>query len=296
MPFASEPVCCAPTGDRCGEGVLWRPEERAVYWTDINRFLIHRYDPADGSVRSWFFTEPVTTVLATDHEETLAVVLGSRVILWQPSSDARCDQGFRVPGWPKERLNDAAVDPRGSLWVGSMQNNVHPDGSEASIGALYRVHPDGGAVALQQRIGISNTLVWSADRKSFYFGDTLENAIWRYDFDDTTGSIGQPNPFFSEFIRGLPDGSAIDEEGFVWNCRWDGSCIVRVDPGGHVDRVIEMPTRNVTNCTFGSEDMNILYVTTAASPADAGDRLAGSLFAIETQTRGVPDGRFRIAV
>jgi sugar lactone lactonase YvrE len=62
-----------------------------------------------------------------------------------------------------------------------------------------------------------------------------------------------------------------------------------------VDRVIEIPTRNVTNCTFGGEDMNILYVTTAASPADAGDRLAGSLFAITTQVRGVPDGRFRIA-
>ena len=89
-------------------------------------------------------------------------------------------------------------------------------------------------------------------------------------------------------------GSAIDAEGYLWNCRWDGGCIVRVAPGGQVERVIDMPTRNITNCTFGGKDLNILYVTTAAS-ADAGDRLAGSLFAIPTQIRGVPDGRFRIA-
>ena len=55
-----------------------------------------------------------------------------------------------------------------------------------------------------------------------------------------------------------------------------------------------MPTRNITNSTFGGEHLNILYITTAASPGDTGDRLAGSLFAVETDARGVPDNRFRI--
>jgi sugar lactone lactonase YvrE len=56
-----------------------------------------------------------------------------------------------------------------------------------------------------------------------------------------------------------------------------------------------MPTRNITNCTFGGEHLNILYITTAASPADRGDRFAGSLFAIETSVCGVPENRFRVA-
>jgi sugar lactone lactonase YvrE len=298
MDLFGEPICCAPTGDRCGEGVVWHPEEQAVYWTDINRFLIHRFDPANGAVKSWLFDEPVTAVLLTDREGTFAVLLGSRVIFWQPGSDARRDQGFRLGDWPKSRMNDAAVDPRGSIWGGSMQNNVNPDGSEAPIdartGALYRIDPDGGTRAFQDHIGISNTLLWSPDRKIFYFGDTLDNAIRAHDYDQATGAIGEPQEWFAGFTRGLPDGSAIDEEGYVWNCRWGGSCIVRVSPRGQVDRAIEMPTRNITNCTFGGEDMKTLYVTTAASAEDAGDRLAGSLFAIRTSVRGVPDGRFRI--
>jgi len=298
MTFTGDPICCAPTGDRCGEGIVWHDEGQSVYWTDINRFLIHRFDPANESVKSWLFDEPVTAVLLTDRDSTFAVVLGSRIIFWEPSSDSRRDQGFRLPGWPLVRLNDAGVDPRGSLWAGSMQNNVNADGSEGPIdqtsGVLYRIDPNGGVGEFQDHIQISNTFVWSPDKKRFYFGDTLTNTICVYDYDERTGSIGKPNPYFFGFARGLPDGSTIDEEGYVWNCRWDGSCVVRVAPNGQVDRVIEMPTRNITNCTFGGKDLNILYVTTAASLTDVGDRLAGSLFAIQTDVRGVPDGRFRV--
>jgi sugar lactone lactonase YvrE len=279
--------------------VLWHSEEQAVYWTDINRFLIHRFDPDNSSVKSWLFDEPVTAVLLTDRDNTLAVCLGSRIILWEPSSNSRRDHGFRLPNWPAVRLNDAGVDPRGSLWVGSMRNNVNADGSESEAGGadgvLYRIDPDGTVSRCQDQIAISNTLVWSLDKKKFHFGDTLANAIWAYDYDERTGAIGKPNPFFFGFSRGWPDGSTIDEQGYVWNCRWGGACIVRVAPSGQVDSIIEMPTRNITNCTFGGEHLNILYITTAASPGDAGDRLGGSLFAVETDARGVPENRFRIA-
>jgi hypothetical protein len=36
-----EVECIAPVGDRCGEGPVWHASEQALYWTDINRFLIH---------------------------------------------------------------------------------------------------------------------------------------------------------------------------------------------------------------------------------------------------------------
>ena len=87
----SQPVCLVPAGDRCGEGVVWVAAERALYWTDINRFLIHRYDGDTRSVKSWFFAEPVTTLGLTDRPGTLIAALGSKVILWQPANDARAD-------------------------------------------------------------------------------------------------------------------------------------------------------------------------------------------------------------
>jgi sugar lactone lactonase YvrE len=292
------PVCVAPTGDRCGEGAVWHVGRQALYWTDINRFLVHRYTPADQCVRTWFFEEPVTALTLTDTPETLAVILGSCVIPWRPDTDARGEPVFRLEGWPRVRLNDARPDPRGSLWLGSMRNNVNPDGSAGSIdgqdGKLFRLDSDGVVTIWRQEIGIANTVAWSPDHRRFYFADTRANVIWVYDYDPTTRAIAGERPFLQGFKRGLPDGSTVDSEGYLWNCRYYGGCIVRVAPDGIIDRVVEMPTRNITTCTFGGMDLNTLYVTTASLEASAGDRFAGGLYAIQTDIAGQEDHAFQI--
>jgi sugar lactone lactonase YvrE len=293
-----DPVCVAPTGDVCGEGVVWHAAHNAVYWSDINRFLIHRLSLADSSVRSWIFEEPVTALCLTDRDDVLEVVLGSSVILWEPGRDLRHDALFRLDGWPSVRLNEARPDPRGSLWAGSMRNNVHPDGSSGEVGGqdgiLVRIDPNGRATCFREKIGISNTLAWSPDQRHFYFGDTLANVIWVYDYDASTGAISNERPFLEGFGRGYPDGSAVDSEGYLWNCRFFGNCIVRVAPDGKIDRVVEMPVKNITTCTFGGADLQTLFVTTASAEAPRGDRLAGSLFAIRTDVKGQPENRFSL--
>jgi sugar lactone lactonase YvrE len=291
------PVCVAPTGDMCGEGAVWHPEHEAVYWTDINRFLVHRFTPANRCVRTWFFDEPVTALTLTDRAETLAVVLGSRVILWDTIAGVSLDPLFCLDGWPRVRLNDARADPRGALWMGSMRNNVKADGSAGTAGgrdgALFRLNPDGQVKIWRQDVGISNTLAWSPDRQRFYFGDTLANTVWVYDYDPATGTIENERPFLQGFARGLPDGSTVDSEGYLWNCRFFGGCIVRVAPDGTIDRVVEMPVKNIATCTFGGPDCKTLYVTTARIEAPEGDRLAGGLYAIPTDVAGQPENQFR---
>ncbi|MBV8093141.1 MAG: SMP-30/gluconolactonase/LRE family protein [Acetobacteraceae bacterium] len=292
----SGPVCVVPAGDRCGEGVVWAAEEAAVYWTDINRFLIHRYDTGTGSTRSWLFEEPVVALGLTDRSGLILVALGSGLIFWNPRTDARREHGFRLPGWPEVRLNDGRPDPVGNFWVGSMKNNVGPDGEEGEVGpglgSLYRIAADGAVSVCAGEIGICNTLCWSPDHSRFYFADTLANVIWEHDFE--TGRIGQPRTFFAGFDRGFPDGSAIDADGYLWNCRFGGGCVVRLAPDGSVDRVIEMPVLNPTTCTFGGPELRTLFITSASLHARSGDRLAGSLFALETEVSGQPENRYRL--
>jgi len=292
--MTSPPVCIAPTGDVCGEGAVWHAAHAAVYWTDINRFLIHRYTLADQAVRTWTFDEPVTALTLTDCDEVLVVVLGSRVILWEPAGDVRGDAICQLEGWPRLRFNDARADPRGSLWVGSMRNNVNPDGSSGECGGqdgvLLCVAPDRSVATWRRQIGIFNTVAWSQDHRRFYFGDSLANRISVCDYDVQTGAIGPETSFFENFDRGLPDGSTVDAEGYVWNCRYSGGCIVRVAPDGKIDRVIEMPVQNLTTCTFGGPGLRTLFVTTAAGTVYS--RFAGGLFAMECDVRGQPENRF----
>jgi sugar lactone lactonase YvrE len=293
-----EPKCIAATGDVCGEGVLWERESQCVYWTDINRFLVHRYALRDGSVKTWFFPEPVTCVMQTSRHGTLALSLGSGIALWKPESDAPPTTLFALPGWPSVRCNDAAVDRGGALWVGSMRNNVREDGDAmpggGRDGVLYRVNGAGQATLFRDQVGIANTLVWSPDKSTFYFGDSLQNCIWSYAYDAQGQSISGEQAFFSGYERGSPDGSAIDCEGYIWNCRYDGGCVVRIAPGGGIDRVIEVPVGRPTNCTFGGPGGNVLYITSASPAAGHWERFGGCLFALETNVTGMDENLFKL--
>ena len=289
--------CLVPAGDGTGEGAVWHEDEQALYWVDISRFLIHRYDPASRATWSWMFDEPPTALALTDRADTLAVAVGGRVVLWQPRTDARHDFILAEDQWPRVRLNDGRADPAGNLWLGSMFNNVAPDGSDRPIedgaaGRLFRV-TSGGVVSVHRTgIGIANTFCWSPDGTRFYFGDTLANELRVYDFDAGSGLVTNERPFFAGFDRGSPDGSATDSEGNLWNARYGGGCIVKVAPDGKVAGLIEMPCENVTTCTFGGPDLRTLFVTTAAGGSGPGRRLAGSLYAVDMEVPGLPENRF----
>jgi sugar lactone lactonase YvrE len=177
---------------------------------------------------------------------------------------------------------------------------VNPDGSSRQAGGLdgvlYRLDPEGTVTEWSRDIGIANTLAWSPDRSRFYFADTLQNTIWVYDYDAEVGSISNRRIFLKNFDRGLPDGSCIDSEGYLWNCRHGGGCVVRVAPSGEIDRVIEMPVKNVTTCAFGGVDRKTLYIPTARADASPHERLAGGLFAIRSEVPGLPENRFLASV
>lgn len=293
------PQCVAPVGDACGEGVVWDSGSNSVYWCDINRFLIHRYCVASCETRSWFFDEPVVALSLTTRPGTLVVALASRLILWKPGSDQRQDHGFRLDGYPAVRLNDGRTDPAGRFWVGSMRNNVGRHGEALAAGGrdgvLFRIDgPDRSTIAVRD-IGISNTLCWSPDDKVFYFADTLANTIYAFDYDKDTGTITNRRIFFEKFERGLPDGSAIDSEGYLWNCRYGGGCVVRIAPDGRAVEVVEMPALNVTTCAFGDVQLRKLYICTASNNRASSDRLAGSLFEVELQVAGRPSALMRLS-
>ncbi|KQS82644.1 SMP-30/gluconolactonase/LRE family protein [Rhizobium sp. Leaf383] len=294
--MADSIVCVAPVGDRCGEGAVWCAYEASLYWTDITRFLVHRYDEALRAVKSWLFEEPVVALCLTDKPGCLLVALGSELIYWWPETDLRQSHGFSLPGAPRVRLNDGRADPHGRFWVGSMKNNVRPGGelyipeSGPAQGILYRIAQDGEATLWRETIGISNTLCWSPSGDTFYFGDTLSNTIYAFDYDGVSGAISRERPFFRGFERGAPDGSAMDREGCLWNCRFGGGCLVRIAPSGGVVGVIEMPVSNPTTCTFGGPDLKTLYITSAMGGPS--ERLSGSLFALSVNVPGLPENRY----
>jgi len=284
--------CVVPTGDICGEGAVWHPEQCALYWTDINRFLVHRFEPHGQTMQTWFFAEPVTSVNLTTNADIFLLVFASQVGLWSAREHPHIRTIFRLPTAPQMRFNDARVDPRGSLWAGTMRNNVGPRGEDLAVeftgGILYRIDPDGAVSEWKNGVGISNTVAWSPDRKTFYFGDSPANVIYSFAYDERTGNIFNQKQLFVGHGLGAPDGSAMDQEGFLWNARPGAGCLIRIAPDGRIDRIVRLPVSKPTTCTFGGLDHRTLFITSARSA----EQYSGSVFALDTEVRGLQDGRF----
>lgn len=290
--------CVVESHDIVGESPIWHPQQRCIYWVDLVGFRIRRLRCSTGDVQTWQFDAPVTTLSLTRSDKYLLVALGGGLILWNPVDDERRTFVQVENEWPQNRLNDGAAAPDGSFWVGSMQNNIGPNGEELSItqdaGSLYRVNSSGQVKVCDAGFGITNTIAWSPDESRFYCGCSRSGILYAYGYDKASGVIGERSTFAEAIYPGVPDGSAVDANGTLWNCRHSGGCILGFASTGELVRTIEFPTTHVTNCVFGDDDLRTLYVTTAALGAPHGEQAAGNLFSLRMKAPGLPPYRFAI--
>jgi len=291
--------CITEARSLVAEGPLWHPEEQSLYWADINGMRVYRLDVSSGREQFWQFAGPVSAVCLTRTAPWLLVACGMTVLRWNPTTDERIVLVEFANEPAGNRLNDAAVAPDGTFWAGTMRNNVDADGGHIELdwaaaanrtGSLYCVTAQGDVSHRAKELAIPNTMVWSPEGKTMITGDSIDNVLWAY--GDSDGTLLERRVFAEGFPRGVPDGSAMDSMGFVWNCRYFGGCIVRYAPSGAVDRVVEMPVTNITNCVFGGDGFETLFVTTAAVGAPAGEPLAGAIFSFEPGVSGLAPYRF----
>lgn len=285
-------------GNIVGESIVWDDRNDRLLWVDIVPGTIHALTPAAGGTERWQAPGRVTSI-GLRRDGGAVVGLEREVCLWEPGGAFR--PLARVePDRPGNRLNEGVVGPDGAFWVGTMQNNIAPDGSPVEIdrdsGRLYRCTADGAVYPLcDDDFGITNTFVWTDDG-GLVTADTLRNEIYRYSIDGA-GRLTDRRTLLAGHPRGLPDGSARDAEGYVWNCRVaGGACVIRLDPDGRIDRVIDLPCSWPTSCAFGGPDLATLYVTSARFTMSPGhlDRnpQEGAVFAVTPGVRGLPAHRF----
>ena len=286
--------CVLDAADGVGESLVWSARDRALLWVDITGRRLHRLEVASGRHDVLPMPEMPTSV---GLREGGGAILGLTKGVHLYDFDRLTPFAEVEPDRPANRLNEGRVAPDGSLWVGTMENNLHPDGTEREVGApagrLWRVDPSGAVTALTDDVfGITNTMAWRDGR--FVTADTTVNALYEYDAGE--GGLANRRPFGEPFGRGFPDGSCLDAEGGLWNARFAGGCLVRFAPDGTVDRVVDLPCTNPTSCAFGGEDLGTLYVTSARFALPPGHiaeaPVEGGLLALDPGLRGLPEPLF----
>lgn len=268
-----------------GEDPLWHPNEKRLYWVDIEVGRIHRHTLSNGTIETFTIG---TSVGAFGFRQKGGLILatGKGFALWNEQDQKIQILTDPVAGKPGVRLNDGKVDDAGRFWAGSHD----PQGQ----GALYRLDPDGTCHTMWKNVTISNGLAWSLDKNTFYYTDSGDYAIYTFNHDPQSGVITNRQVFLQlpqDHSQGVPDGLTIDVEGCIWSARWDGGKVVRYSPSGEALLEIILPVSRVTSVTFGGPRLNELFITTASTGLNPQQRkkepLAGDIFVYKTNTRGL---------
>lgn len=286
------PELIVDTADQTGEGPLWHPVERKLYWGDITEGELYRYDPATGCHELVFRADQMFGgyTFQADGSILLFMEEGRIGVLRDCNLEIAVDG---IPGEEENRFNDVIADPEGRVFCGTMCKDSDKAMDGESLGSLYLLETDGSIRKILDGIAISNGLGFTPDLTGLYYTDTPTRAIWLFDYDRSTGSIRNQRDFTSTDdpdADGLPDGMTVDSEGYVWSARVLTGQIHRYSPSGELALSIDFPCDMVSSAVFGGENMEDLYVTTiSANDRETHGPGAGALYRIRTGIKGIEE-------
>ena len=292
-----------PAGAELGERPVWDAAGGCLIWVDIHAGRLHRHRPGAGDDVLAELAGPAGTVAVgaaaprAGGGYVLAAADGFRFL----RPDGSPESGpVRQPGMTGDvRFNDAACDPAGRLWAGTVAHDIRP-----GAGALYRLDPDGTVTTVLSGVTESNGLGWSPDGRTMYYIDSGEDVprVRAFGFDPVSGELGAASdlvtfpPGEAASAGAVPDGLVVDADGCVWVALWGGGAVHRYSPAGDLLMVLPVPVSQPTCPGFGGPELSQLYLTTAwegmGGPEREREPLAGHLLRADVGVRGLPATAF----
>ena len=286
-----EPMLALDCRNELAECVLWDERQGLLWWTNIHAAELWSWDPFVGSSPVVHPMPDRVGAFGLCERGGLILGLASGFALYDPRSREVLTIVDVEGDLPTTRLNDGRVDPFGCFVCGGMDEATN----QAPLSAVYRLNEHGRVAPIISGIHCANSICWSPDGSEMYFADMSTGRIDVYTY------VPHARPRWKrEFAKvsgvGLPDGSQVDADGYLWNAEWGGSRIVRYAPDGTVDRAISLPVTNPTCLTLGGPGLDVLFVSTARFGLSTHDLTsqpeAGGIFALRPGVRGRLEHRY----
>ena len=267
-----------------GESPFYDVRTKTLSWVDITKgtFFTQKIDDVNpaGEKKSFCFEKPIGAAVPAENPGSY-IIAGTDALYLLENETATPVKNLSDYYKAYQRSNDAKSDPAGRLWFGS---SVDDDVHEAS-GNLFCLDK-GKVICRQPDTKISNGMAWSHDRKKFYFSDSLQYAVFVYDYDLSSGEISNRKVLF-KVENAVTDGMCIDSEDNLWVAFWGGHRIEqRSGKDGSLLATVNVEAANVTSCCFIGSNLDTLFITT--SRRNQNGKYDGCLFTCKVDVKGLP--------
>lgn len=273
-----------------GENPYWHPDDGCVYWTDIPKGVLYKYDPRTKQSAACYRGDPVGG---------FTLQADGKFLLFRVNDIATFDpalghvESIIKMNWNADeipRFNDVHADPLGRVYAGTMGRH--------DKGGIFRIERDGSYKMLFAGTGCSNGIAFSPDEKTVYWTDTSHRTIYRFNYDRDSGDWTDRQVHYAcpKDEAGVPDGMAMDAGGNLWSARWDGWKLILINSQGVKFDEITFPVKTVSSAIFGGPNNDELFVTTANGGKPTSTPEDGTLYRVVPNPLIKGRARFRSKV
>ena len=286
----SKPECIWKSNTILGEGTLWVKSHNSIYFVDIKRKKIFILNTKNKKNKILKVNKEIGFL---SHIKNNIFILGLKgeLRILNLKTKKIIKSIIVEKNKTMNRLNDGKTDPKRRLWFGSMDNLER----KIRSGSLYCLDNHLNLTEVDKNYYITNGPAF-INSENFYHTDSRDKKIYKIKINKELKIIKKK--VFIKFKKkeGSPDGMTIDKKNNLWVCHFGGACISVFNKTGKKIHKINLPAKNITNCTFGGSNNSELFVTSAKKSLSKKDlrqfKLSGSLFRIKTNVNGNIARRF----
>jgi sugar lactone lactonase YvrE len=277
-----------------GEGTLWVPSQNSIFFVDIKKKKILKYN----------IKTKVKKIINVDKEIGFIAHIKKNVFLLGLKSELRIVNlinkkvlySIKIESKKQNnRLNDGKTDLVGRLWFGTMDNLER----KIKSGLLYCLDKNLKVHKIDDKYFITNGPAF-LDKNNFYHTDTRKGEIYKIKINKKLKIVKKIKFLKFDKKDGFPDGMTTDIKNNLWVCHYGGACISVYNLRAKKIHKINLPAKNITNCTFAGHKNNELYISTARKGLKSHDLkkypLSGSLFKVKTNLKGKKPVSFKAKI
>jgi sugar lactone lactonase YvrE len=266
-----------PEGARWHDGQLW--------FADMHSGQVFRSDPASRALTEVAVVDDQPSGLGwlPDGSLLISCMLERKVRRLGP--DGEMSDFADVSALTDAPINDLVTDEAGQTFLGGFGYDLYADAPQKP-GPIFRIDREGTPTTVEQDMVFPNGSIILPGTSTLVVAETWAARLTAFDIDEM-GGLGNKR-VWAELPEGsTPDGVCVDAAGGVWVSSIVTSQFLRVEAGGRVTRVIEVPERCATDCVLGGPDGKTLFLLTSNSwqPTETSAR-QGRIEAVEVEIPG----------